>query len=500
MKADKIIFRILALQFLIFSFATACGQGTIHKKNHNVNAALSVLTSDIKMKNAGIGFYAVDINSGEIIAQNTPDLSLAPASTMKLLTSALALETIGKNYRFKTRLEYRGYIDTAKNVLNGDLIIRGGGDPTLGSKYYTRSKRNFLYEWAKELKKAGIDSVNGYLIADASLYDYDMVPPTWSWEDMGNYFGAGPCGLSVFDNTYTLTFDTGNQAGDTCRIYKVKPEIPQMTFDNTVTADNIRSDLSYIFGQPYTYHRYIRGRLPVNRDEYEVKGSLPDPAFTLVSEFAKVMEKEGIKIRKKATTYRLSPEFKALDSLEHTLIHTDYSPTLSYIIKKMNFVSINLVAEHLLSHASLLKTGKSDTKSAANYAERFWSSAGIDTDGMSINDGSGLSRYNAVTAKQVAEILRYMKTKGDFETLFESMPIVGEQGTVSYVCRGTSAAGNMRAKSGTIRNVRAYAGIVTSASGRQIAFSLMINNYNGSASSCRRKMEPVMAALADFKL
>ena len=491
---------VLIFTVSLFIYFSLNGQ-TLSKQNHSLNIALNTLKYDKDLKNAGIGFYVIDIYTGEVLSKYNENLALTPASVQKLLTTATAHETLGPDFKFETRLEYTGNIDKQTNILNGNLIIKGGGDPTLGSKYFAVSSTHlFLDVWAKSISDLGVKYINGNIIGDARLYGYAIVPPTWSWEDIGNYFGAGPCGLSIYDNFYTLYFNTGNNVGDKTDIVKIEPEIPGLTYDNMVISDAVNSDRSYIFGAPYTYFRYITGELPLNKTEYKVKGSIPDPSYFTAYEFKKKLKSYGINSGK-ATTFRLSPELEHLDTVNHVLSYVIKSPALKDIIARTNFRSINLFAEHLLKHSQLKACNFDLSKTDKNFVENFWRRKGISTSGMRIYDGSGLSKYNTVTARQVAEILLYMKKRSKHsEVYYESIAVVGKSGTVKYLCKGTSAVNNMRAKSGSIKSVRAYAGYVTTKSGREVAFSLIINNYNGSSSNTGKKMEKLMAAIADFNL
>ena len=147
--------------------------------------------ADLVQYDMTAAFYAVDINTGEVISKHNENLALTPASVQKLITTATVLEYLGPNFKFQTKVEYVGTIDPQTGILDGKIIIRGGGDPTLGSKYFpTTATHSFLSYWAKSIYDAGIKYINGEIIGDASLYGYEIVPSTWSWEDIGNYFGA----------------------------------------------------------------------------------------------------------------------------------------------------------------------------------------------------------------------------------------------------------------------------------------------------------------------
>lgn len=478
---------------------SACSQKII-PKNNNVSSALQNFKNDILLKNASVSFYAKDINSGNVIAELNPDMGVVPASTLKLFTSATALEVLGRDFKFKTGLEYIGEIDSTTKTLNGYIIIRGGADPTLGSKYFAETRHvAFIDNWVLEIKKLGIENISGGVIADARIFSYDIVPPTWAWEDMGNYFGAGPNGLSIMDNLYTITYNTGDKIGDTCSITDIYPEIPEMKIESTVTASNVNSDMSYIFGSPYTYFRYIRGELPIGKASYQVKGSMPDPALFAAQLLSKKLSESGINIANKATTYRISP-YLISNSAKTVIISQNYSVSLESIIKVLNYKSINLFAEHLLLQIGLNMKSTSDTKNSAMLLSEFWKKKGMDTDGLSVNDGSGLSRYNRVTAKQTVFLLEYMKKKSaNSEVFFSTLPIAGKNGTLSYFGKNTALEGNMRAKSGSIRDITAYGGYLTTKSGREIAFYINVNNYNGEGYLIRNKMAELLTALADFE-
>ncbi len=494
-------------RFILFFFAVVISFSFINaqlieNQKHLLNTAIKNLRDDIDMKNAGIGFFAVDVNTGEVLSELNSDLALTPASTQKLITTATALEILGPDFVFETKIEYTGQIDKSTHILDGNIIIKGGGDPCLGSKYFEETKtHNFLNIWTDAISEKGIKHINGQVIADARYYGYDIVPSTWAWEDMGNYFGAGACGLTIFDNFYTIYFNTSKNIGGTTRIIKIEPKIEGLTFDNQVKSEAIYSDRSYIFGAPYTYFRYIKGSLPLNKKNFKVKGSIPDPAY-----FTATTLKEKLKLNKNigagvATTFRKSPELEIADSLKHTLICTSKSPKLKEIIKKTNFRSINLFAEHLYKQSQLKQCNFNIKRINKHFVREFWAKKGVKPGGMNIYDGSGLSKYNTITTKQLAAVLMYMKTKSkNTEVFYNSIPIVGREGTVKRICKGTSAENNMRAKSGSIRNVRAYAGYAKTKSGRDIAFSLIINNYNGKSSSAKKKLERIMVAITDFNL
>lgn len=439
------------------------------------------------LANASIGVNVSDCLTGEILIQSEPQLSLVPASILKLVTTATALEVFGPEYRFSTSLSYSGMI--RNDTLFGDLQIIGGGDPTLGSDYFPNPNL-FLEDWKTGLEKAGIKIITGNLILDASVYESQMIPNTWIWEDLGNYFGAGASGISVFDNKYEIHLQSGIESGTATQIIRIVPEIPDLDIRNEVLSSNIQSDQAYVFGSPMENRRIIRGTIPKDRNDFVVKASVPNPAALLASEFRKKLAANKITISGDIKFEKTPSE----DRISTPLIITK-SPELKEIIRITNHESVNLFAEHLLKHLAFQEYGLGTTKDGCKFILEFWKEKGIDLNGFFMNDGSGLSRFNAITAGQLVSILNYMKTKSEYsQDFYQSLATAG-QGTISYFSPKNFPDSSLRAKSGSMTRVRCYAGYLETGSGRQLSFTFMLNNFSCSQSEAIRKVEEVLVEM-----
>lgn len=478
---------------LLIGFSSVAQSQTVK----DLRSAIKSMTKDDDLKNASISFYAFDLDSNKIVSGISSSRTLVPASTMKLVTTATALEMMGSGKRFSTMIKYSGEIDT-NCVLNGNIYIVGGGDPCLGSSKYKRHYGDFLNKWALAIQKLGIDSINGRVIGDASIFNKQMIPATWIWGDLGNYYGAGPCGLSIYENVCQLTLKSGKK-GDSTEITCVNPYIPNLSFDNYVKSMVTRKDESYIFGAPYQENRIIKGGIPVNKDEFNVRGSIPDPAYLAAFELDMELRSAGIKIANTSTTIRRVKQVEQIDLKEKKkTIYTTRSPTLASIIESTNMYSVNLYAEHLMSQIGVFKYRHGDTGSGSHATQNFWEDKGFDTDGLYVNDGSGLSRFNAITAKQMVGILKVMYKSKNYKVFLRSLPVAGKSGTLRNVGKGTAASGRVRAKSGYMTRVRSYAGYVTTKNKRNIAFALIVNNYNCTPVKMKKKMEKIMVKLAEI--
>ena len=245
------------------------------------------------LANTSICIAVSDNQTNEKLIESKPQLSLVPASILKVVTTATALEVFGPDFRFNTTLSYSGTV--RNDTLFGDLHIIGGGDPTLGSDYFPENK-NFQKKWIEALQNKGIKVITGNLILDATIYESQSIPDTWVWEDIGNYFGAGASGISVFDNRYEIHLKSGSEAGKPTKIVQIVPEIPNLELTNEVLSSELNSDQAYVFGSPMENRRVIRGTIPKNQPDFAVKASVPDPSALLSSEFRKNCITSGISI------------------------------------------------------------------------------------------------------------------------------------------------------------------------------------------------------------
>jgi len=435
------------------------------------------------LANAGIGISVCDATSGDALLRTEPQLSLVPASIFKIVTTSAALEVFGPNYRFKTTLGYSG---TVKNdTLWGDVLVRGGGDPTLGSGYFPETK-GFLSEWAKALVSNHIRVVKGHLIVDSSVYEKVQVPDSWAWEDLGSYYGAGASGLSVFDNVFEIHLKSPQNDDQPTKLIRTVPEIPGLELENEVRSADIDDDQSYVFGNPEDSRRVIRGMIPKGRNDFVVKASIPDPAIVLSFEFRARLRKYGVEIAGN-TVYEKANSSDII--LKETL-----SPPLSEIIKLTNHESINLFAEHLLKHLAWQKDGLGTTKGGCQFIQEFWKGKGLPMDGFFINDGSGLSRFDAITADQMCRILNYMHSSVNHEAFLKSLPMAG-YGTLTAFSPEIFPDGCLHAKSGSMTRVRCYAGYLKTTSGKEISFAVMLNNFSCTMKEATRKIEELLVEL-----
>lgn len=480
---NKFIFRRRIISSLFFSILllNVSSQSQITTIQQKINS----WQSSSGLTNAGIGICISDAQTGEALIQSEPQLSLVPASIMKVITTATALEVFGPDLRFNTKLSYSGRIQN--DTLFGDLQIIGGGDPTLGSVYFPETN-HFLDIWTDAIQHKNIKVITGSLIMDATIYESQTIPDTWVWEDMGNYYGAGASGISVFDNMYEIHLKSDVVAGKSTELISVIPEIPNLELKNEVLSSDQNSDQAYVFGSPLEYKRVIRGTIPKNQTDFAVKASLPDPKALLAFEFRKKLSASSI-----AVSGIIKYEKAKVDS--SFLLSVIESPPIRDIIRVTNHESVNLFAEHLLKHLAFQKFGLGTTKDGCRFIVQFWQDKGLDMNGFFMNDGSGLSRFNAFTPSHLVNILKFMKTKSDyFPDFYQSLPSAGN-GTLTVFNKENFSNDCLHAKSGSMTRVRCYAGYLTTLSGRELSFAIMLNNFSCSQTDAIKKIEEVLVGL-----
>ncbi|MDC8104288.1 D-alanyl-D-alanine carboxypeptidase/D-alanyl-D-alanine-endopeptidase [Chryseobacterium sp. B21-037] len=425
-------------------------------------------TNDLMNSSGGIAsslsFYVTDEN-GRLIYDYQGNKGLSTASTQKIFTAGAALETLGKNYTFKTIAGYSGTI--SKDVLNGNLLISSNGDPTLGSwRYEAYKPENFKKKLIEAIKTQGIAKVNGDLVIDDSYFDHQTIPGGWPWDDLGNYYGAGVWGINWRENQFDININ-----GTTFKSFSYPLEGVQWLNDLKAGGS---SDQSLIFTAPHSDVALINGTLPAGKT-VTVSGSTPNPPLQLGVEVKQWLKEAGISFSGKViTNSQLEIEGKQIFEVPKKNIFLTYqSPTLDKIIYWFLRKSINLYGETLIKTLGKEKKGNSSFKSGVAYLKEFWKSNGINPNMINFADGSGLSPQNYVSAKAEVQALLYAKKQPWFDAYYDGFP---------------TQENGMKMKSGTMRDTKSFAGYQTAKDGKKYVFSIIINNYQGSGNTELQKI------------
>ena len=435
--------------------------------------AQGIVPSDA-LQHATVSAIISDAETGKTIASFEPERSVTPASITKLITTATALELLDSTFRFETAVAYDGTF--ANGTIDGNLYIIGSGDPSLGSRFV--NDYYFLNRWCQQLKSLGVRHITGNIVADASVYDSEPIPSKWIWEDMGNYYGAGVYGLSVFDNTLNISMRSGD-VGTQPTILKVTPQIEGLELYNFAQSTQTPMDSAFVRGMAYDNRRWIVGAVPANRGQFLLKGDIPNPPLCLVEQFAALLRRYGVTIDGTFSDH-------VANTLPRTTLFVHKSEPLSALVRVTNFTSNNNYAEHIFRRLAAQNATPASNNASIAVVKNFWQQRGISFDGISLNDGSGLSPMDAFSADFLNQILLKMYHSPQFPAYLNSIPLAGKEGTVKNFLTQNKTA-QIHAKSGSMAGVQSYAGYIVK--GRKTYTFCIIVNHFDSRKQVRKEIE-----------
>jgi len=416
---------------------------------------------DPELDGAIIGVYIEDAASGKEVLAHNSDLNLQLASLTKLATGYVAIEKLGGAFRYQTTLEYSGVIDK-KGGLQGDLIIRGGGDPTLAL--------DVIPEWGFAVKRKGIHAVSGRVIADASCFETLSTSPHWEYMDLGNYYAAGASGLSINQNSYRVTFAPGSQIGEKAEVIKVDPVIPTLTISNEMkTGPKGSGDHGYIYGSEYSPLQIYRGTIPSGVEEFSIRGAIPDPARFTAETFSRHLQLANpAKVVRKKGGVQGATE----------IISTKKSPPLKQIVREMLQSSNNLYAEHLLK-----TLGNGESKRGLSIVKKTLADLGVI---VHLKDGCGAARTNIGSPKNMVGLIRAMRRAPELREAVDALPELGASGTLA-VLDGINGA-RVFGKTGTMSGINNLAGYIVLQDGRSYNFCIMLNNFTCRPGTAKKEI------------
>lgn len=501
-------------------FTFICCSLAVSAQETSPQQIAETLASDPTFSNAIAGIKAVRGDGEEIFSWNG-DKMLAPASNMKLISTGAALFTLGPEYRFSTRLAYDGKI--TDGILHGNLYIVGGGDPMTGSKDSIAVELTETFaQWEKALQRAGISKIEGHIIGDGRWMNGMGEDPTWQLGDLGTYYGAAVSGLMFYENMMSFSVAPGPSVGAPVNIAPYYPSCSWMDFRYECTTGAAGTgDQLYLYTSGFAPVAEIRGTYGLDRGKKKLDCSNRFPEYTCAVYFKNFLSQKGITCTGGAADFKLKkewldgkklPEGTGMDGDSLKVIESFYSPTLSRIAFKTNHESNNLLAETLFRTLGKEDTGSSCRDSSYVAMHKILKKMHVGSSGLNMQDGSGLSRQNLVSANFICRFLGAMMDSACFGEYLWSLPSPGGNGTLNYNMKGQpeQLRSRFRVKSGSMNGVRCYSGYVlpegyTPVPGEEIPqeikdktiiFSVMTNNCVSPTWKVRSMLDRFMISLA----
>ena len=476
------------------------------------SAVRRAIEGEPALRGASVGVSIKDMD-GNTLADIAACKRLVPASNLKLVTTGCALLRRGAAWRFKTLLfaDHDEGMWLRDSILHGNLRIRGGGDPMVDENYFER--------WKDILDSAGIKAIEGDIIGDGSAWSFPYDNGSWSYEDIGTYYGAGADGLCFYKNAIDFSVRAGKEVGDEVFIEKEYPRVPWLTVrNNSVTGPKGSGNSLYLFTGDFSSNCELRGSYAIDRRPKTEHFANKHGALTCAYLFRNYLISNGISVSGSYGTVASSAAFPCSTELGRS-----FSPSLEDLVLECNRISDNFLAEALLRQAVLVdmeNAGPTFTHPADSCLERerialtalfLQQDGGIAEDAGSIPgqikivDGCGLSRQNLLSPDFITEFLlrMYCNSRNDvFLPFYQSLPRPGEYTLKDFnpAKGGTGDAGRFSLKSGSMDGILCYSGYINErdgATGRPVySVSVMVNGALAPQSALRRALERVFAQIS----
>lgn len=471
---------VLCLAALLFTISPASVSAGPIQKTDSLTTAIDSLLSDSTFANCFLGISIVAVDDGTTLFARNDEKLFHPASNQKLFTTAAALHLLPAGFQFTTQAEARGIVK--KGVLQGDLIVRGSGDPTVTT--------TDLDSLALRIRARGIKTVAGDLVGDAGRFDSVYWGHGWMWDDEPDPDEAFISPLTVNGNSVKVVVHAGRRRGSR----------PSVTVEEVASFLSVRnlSVTSYdttlppllITRQPHVNTVDVEGRISPGT-VHETKVSVWRPEIYFLRLFRQRLAAHGVRINGRI---RLASQHGS--RTVGTIVHS-----IDTVLRKINKESDNLGAENLLKTIAAEKRGEPGSSAdGLTLVRAFASSRGIDTSHITLSDASGVSWYNSVSPAEFTKLLLgEYRVRDTFERFRATLPVAGIDGTLANRMIGSRAEGNARAKTGTLTGVSALSGYITAADGTPLAFSILCNHFRGELAPLRTLQDSILTLLANYR-
>ena len=469
----------------------------------------AILETSPAVRSAFWGIEAVDLDTGMTVFTRDASSLFTPASNTKLFTAALALDRLGADFRFYTRVLSAEAADPL-GVINGPLFLVGGGDPNLSARevpYRKGPANGNPLRWADELAgqvaSHGVKRIAGSIVGDDTWYVWEPHPEGWTVDDTLYDYGAPVSALTVNDNALTLTIRPGALAGDLAQL-EISPPLEYYQIDNRVrtVAPSGRSEEHHVYMEREPGSRQLRlwGTMPLSEPGEIFTVAVDDPseyaarALRVALEQRGIVVEGGVEVRHRLANEPASEAGASQPSFE--LARHQSAPLIDDLGITAK-VSQNLHAELALRAVARAHGGAGSRHEGLVEMKAFLGKIGIEPEAYNFRDGSGLDRAALVTPSAVVKLLRYMYRLPERDRWVALLPVGGQDGTLSDRFGDGDRAGRIHAKTGTLAHVAALSGYAERSRGGWVAFSILVNNFNGTAAEMRRVVDRICTLILE---
>ena len=478
--------RYLILAFTVFPlFIQSFAQPDVPELAFKINEVLT----DTFFNRCNIAIDIYDLTDQKYLFQKNENLLLTPASNQKILTTAAAARFLGTYFRFETKLFHTGIIDSG--VLYGDLYVVGGFDPMF--------KYSDLDTLLKPLNELGINKITGKVFGDVSFKDSLYWGKGWMWDDNPDPTAVYLSSLNINENSVKV-FVEGKVIDSSAVVNLDVPDGYFKIINNSITIKDGKDNDEFEVTRDWLNNPkniLLKGPVPLGKqydeEESTEKLNVQNPEDYFLFLVTQKLDERGIQCEGKYELAKLPENSVYLNSV--------YRPIDSVIVYT-NKESDNLGAEMLLYALALNDSAELATrKNGLEEVNRFIDSLGFNSENFSVADGSGVSRYNLLSAELILGCLKYLyyRNPGIFNLIYSSFPVGGIDGTLEKRFIDTKVFNNIHAKTGTLSGVSTLSGYITSANQHMLAFSIMLENYVEKSKYARKFIDRICELLAEYK-
>ena len=469
-------------------------------------------------RRAAWGIAVADRDTGEILYAQDADHFFAPASNAKVFVTALALATLGSDYRFRTTLESAGTLGVDGRLAD-DLVLMGRGDPDLSNRKfpYTGSGDRegpidrVLAEMADAAVAKGLREVDGDIVGDDSYFPYDPYPEGWTTGDLFFEFGAPVSAIAFNDNVITVHVQPGANAGDAATLTTDPSAAADMVgLAVTTVAPGAASNIAVVRRPGFDFIQ-IRGTIPAGHAPVRLDLAMTEPAETAARTLKALLEARGVRVTGSVRVQHAEPPEStpagepvfpapgtAPEPAANLLVLAEHlSPPLVQSVEFTNKASNNLHAELLLRAVAREKSGLGSTAEGLKIEEAFRRAAGIVDGDVLLSDASGLARDDLVTPRAMVALLRYAARQPWGRDFISTLPAAGVDGTLQDRMKNTAATGLIDAKTGTLEHDHALSGYATTLRGEYLAFAILCNNDDQHGPGASATIDAIATAMVE---
>lgn len=453
-------------------------------------AAMDSIFGDTLVAGANWGVMIKSAETGQVLYARNPGKMFVPASNMKLVTGAAALETLGPDWRYRMAVAAAGPV--SGGVLRGDLVIVGSGDPTIAADFQDGDPLRIFRAWADSLRAHGITRITGRVVGDDDVFDDLPLGAGWSWDDLNDYYSAEIGGLFYNLGVIGVSVAPG-QAGGPGRV-TLLPATAYVPVENrTITRAGAPTEDVSAVRRPEGTGIVVGGTVSTDTPAVRTDVAVRNNTAYFVTVLRETLIAAGIRVDGAAVDQDDLAPARRPARRETLFVHA--SAPLAEILPGFEKPSQNQVGEQLLKTMGRAFRGEGSARAGAAVVDSLFRTWGLPTRELRQFDGSGLSRYNLVAPELLIALLEHMRRSPNFATFHAALPIAGVDGTLASRMKNTPLQGNVHAKTGTVSNVRSLSGYMTTAAGEPMVFSMIVNHHTVTSRDADRLAESALLRL-----